>query len=69
MTKIEIKFHEIASILSVVSKAPPECSELVVYCQEGHISVPCGGDFNCEYYRKQKGCCNNDFYFERGCSF
>lgn len=52
MTKIEIKFHEIASILSVVSKAPPECSELVVYCQEGHISVPCGGDFNCEYYRK-----------------
>lgn len=31
MAKTETKFHEIASILSAVGNAPPECAECVAY--------------------------------------
>ncbi len=55
MTKIDIKFHELASILFAVGNAPPECAECIAYCQEGHISVPCDGDFDCDYRREQRG--------------
>lgn len=55
MAKMETKFHEIASILSTIGNAPPECAECIAYHEEGHISAPCGGDFDCEWRREQIG--------------
>lgn len=55
MAKIETLYREISSILSAVGHAPPECAECVAYHQEGHISVPCSGDFDCEWRREQRG--------------
>lgn len=39
---------DILSILSVITKAPPACAECVAFCQEGHISCNCRGDFHPE---------------------
>lgn len=39
-------------IISAIAYAPPECSECVAFCQEGHISCECRGDFHpktCEH--------------------
>lgn len=44
--------QEILSILTAISKAPQECSDCVAFCQEGHISCECRGDFHpktCEH--------------------
>lgn len=29
-------------------KAPIECAECIAHCQEGHIDIPCKGNFDCE---------------------
>lgn len=43
--------REMLSILRAIAYAPPECADCTVYCEEGHISCPCNGDFpkDCEY--------------------
>ena len=38
---------ELKEILTAIGSAPPECTDCVAYCAEGHISVPCRGDFDC----------------------
>ena len=35
-------------------KAPLECAECIAHCQEGHIDIPCKGDFDCEH-RESEG--------------
>jgi len=46
------RVKEMIGILRVVSCAPERCANCASFCQEGSISVPCGGDFHpddCEY--------------------
>lgn len=50
--------ESVFGILSAVSKAPPECSECVAFCQEGHISCECRGDFH------PKTCEHSSYYEE-----
>ena len=41
----EARKKEILNILSEIARMPPECSDCVAFCEEGHISVPCRGDW------------------------
>ena len=46
------KRKDMLGFLSAVLHAPSECSECVAFCQEGHISCECRGDFHpktCEH--------------------
>ena len=45
------KAKELVSILTAMKGVPKECSDCATFCQEGHISVPCNGDFpkDCMY--------------------
>lgn len=43
-----ISIDDCIDIFSALMKAPEECSDCVAFCQEGHISCPCNGDWNCE---------------------
>lgn len=50
-TGLNTRQREMLSILRAIAYAPPECADCAVYCEEGHISCPCNGDFpkDCEY--------------------
>lgn len=50
-TGLNTRQREMLSMLSALAHAPSECAECVAYCEEGHISCPCNGDFpkDCEY--------------------
>ena len=41
----ESKIKEILTFFNAIAKAPPECSDCVAFCAEGHISTPCRGDW------------------------
>ena len=36
---------DVVDILNAIKGVPKECVECVAFHQEGHISVPCRGDF------------------------
>ena len=36
---------DLLGILNAIKGVPKECRECVAFHQEGHISVPCRGDF------------------------
>ena len=38
--------RDLFGILNAIKGVPKECIECVAFHQEGHISVPCRGDFN-----------------------
>lgn len=48
---MDLRAKELSDILCAISCFPPECSDCVAFCQEGHIDVPCKGDWykECEY--------------------
>ena len=41
----EAKIKETLTFFNAIAKAPPECSDCVAFCAEGHISTPCRGDW------------------------
>lgn len=50
-TSLNTRQREMLSILKAIAYALSECADCAVYCEEGHISCLCNGDFpkDCEY--------------------